>query len=80
MVNSKRYDPTITRFRKHTQGFVSGKTKKGHLQNEENDKGSLSYSGERRRTGSSPDDGGGSFGTSQNRQQGEIQQASGFTD
>lgn len=41
MVNSKRYDPTITRFRKHTQGFVSGKTKKGHLQNEENDKGDV---------------------------------------
>lgn len=31
MVNSKRYDPTNTRFQKHTQAFVSGKTRKGHL-------------------------------------------------
>ena len=31
MVDSKRYDPTITRFQKHTKSFVSGKTKKGHL-------------------------------------------------
>lgn len=36
MVDSKRYDPTITRFQKHTQSFVSGKTKKGHL-NKDND-------------------------------------------
>lgn len=31
MVNTKRYDPTITRFQKHTKNFVSGKTQKGHL-------------------------------------------------
>ena len=37
MVNSKRYNPTIERFRKHTQGFVSGKTKKGHLDDKKED-------------------------------------------
>lgn len=31
MVDSKRYDPTITRFQRHTKSFVSGKTKKGHI-------------------------------------------------
>lgn len=39
MVDSKRYDPTITRFQKHTKNFVSGKTKKGHLNNEEREPG-----------------------------------------
>lgn len=37
MVNTKRYNPTIERFRKHTQGFVSGKTKKGHLDDKKED-------------------------------------------
>ena len=37
MVDSKRYDPTITRFQKHTKSFVSGKTKKGHLNREPGD-------------------------------------------
>ena len=35
MVDSKRYDPSIKRFQEHTQSFVSGKTKKGHLNNDE---------------------------------------------
>lgn len=38
MVDSKRYDPTITRFQKHTQSFVSGKTKKGHLNEDGGDR------------------------------------------
>ena len=38
MVDSKRYDPTITRFQKHTKSFVSGKTKKGHLDDSDDDK------------------------------------------
>lgn len=41
MVDSKRYDPTITRFQKHTKSFVSGKTKKGHLNNEEREAGDV---------------------------------------
>lgn len=41
MVDSKRYDPTITRFQKHTKSFVSGKTKKGHLNNEERKEGDV---------------------------------------
>lgn len=41
MVDSKRYDPTITRFRKHTQSFVSNKTKKGHLNKDERDTGDV---------------------------------------
>ena len=39
MVDSKRYDPTITRFQKHTQSFVSGKTKKGHLNKDDDERG-----------------------------------------
>ena len=39
MVDSKRYNPTITRFQKHTKNFVSGKTKKGHLNDDERDPG-----------------------------------------
>ena len=35
MVDSKRYDPSIKRFQEHTQSFVSGKTKKGHLNSDE---------------------------------------------
>lgn len=35
MVDSKRYDPSIKRFQEHTQSFVSGKTKKGHLSKDE---------------------------------------------
>lgn len=38
MVNSKRYDPTITRFQKHTKSFVSGKTKKGHLNKDDDER------------------------------------------
>ena len=38
MVDSKRYDPTITRFQKHTKSFVSGKTKKGHLDDDDDKK------------------------------------------
>ena len=41
MVDSKRYDPTITRFQKHTKSFVSGKTKKGHLENEDREAGDV---------------------------------------
>lgn len=41
MVDSKRYDPTITRFQKHTKSFVSGKTKKGHLNKEERENGDV---------------------------------------
>lgn len=41
MVNSKRYDPTITRFQKHTKSFVSGKTKKGHLNKDEEREGDV---------------------------------------
>lgn len=41
MVDSKRYDPTITRFQKHTKSFVSGKTKKGHLNNDEREAGDV---------------------------------------
>lgn len=41
MVDSKRYDPTITRFQKHTKSFVSGKTKKGHLNNEDREAGDV---------------------------------------
>lgn len=41
MVDTKRYDPTITRFQKHTKSFVSGKTKKGHLSNDERDAGDV---------------------------------------
>ena len=42
MVDSKRYTPTNERFRKHTQNFVSEKTKKGHLNDKEKDKGDVS--------------------------------------
>lgn len=35
MVDSKRYDPSIKRFQEHTQNFVTGKTKKGHLNNDD---------------------------------------------
>lgn len=41
MVDSKRYSPTNKRFQKHTQAFVSGKTKKGHLTNEEREAGDV---------------------------------------
>lgn len=41
MVDTKRYDPTITRFQKHTKSFVSGKTKKGHLNNGEREAGDV---------------------------------------
>ena len=41
MVDSKRYNPTNKRFQKHTQAFVSGKTKKGHLQKGERDTGDV---------------------------------------
>ncbi len=42
MVDTKRYTPTNERFRKHTQNFVSEKTKKGHLNDKEKDKGDVS--------------------------------------
>lgn len=42
MVDSKRYDPTITRFQKHTKSFVSGKTKKGHLNSKDKEEGDVS--------------------------------------
>jgi len=32
MVDFKRYNPSNKRFQEHTQNFVEGKTKKGHLQ------------------------------------------------
>ena len=35
MVDSKRYSPTIKRFQEHTKNFVEGKTKKGHLTDED---------------------------------------------
>lgn len=41
MVDTKRYDPTITRFQKSTKSFVSGKTKKGHIGQEERDTGDV---------------------------------------
>lgn len=41
MVDSKRYDPTITRFQKHTKSFVSGKTKKGHLNKDDREAGDV---------------------------------------
>lgn len=41
MVDTKRYDPTITRFQKHTKSFISGKTKKGHLNNDEREPGDV---------------------------------------
>lgn len=41
MVDSKGYNPTITRFQRHTKNFVSGKTKKGHLDDEERKPGDV---------------------------------------
>ena len=41
MVDTKRYSPTNKRFQKHTQAFVSGKTKKGHLSSEEREAGDV---------------------------------------
>lgn len=35
MVDSKKYNPTIKRFQEHTKNFVEGKTKKGHLSDED---------------------------------------------
>lgn len=41
MVNTKKYTPTNKRFQKHTQSFVTGKTQKGHLNNEDDKKGDV---------------------------------------
>lgn len=41
MVDTKRYNPTNKRFQKHTQAFVSGKTKKGHLSTGDRDTGDV---------------------------------------